>query len=127
MHLRIFLVGALATLLCPLEGAIAQTASPQQLQTLLDRLAAQDARIQQLESKVQQLSAASPAAAIAPEAAPASQLVALAAPPAGKNTNVLPDAAPDVAMDMGGHSMDLRVCVPTLKIRGFFDFNFGGG
>ena len=93
------------------------------VQTLLERLSAQDARIQQLESKVQQLSAATPPAANAPDAIPVSNLVAPAVPPAGLNT----DSQPDSKMDMGGHSMDLPGGGPTLRIRGFFDFNFGVG
>lgn len=130
MHLRILLAGALAMVLFAQGRGTAQVTSapppgvtPQQVQAMLDRLTAQDARIQQLELKVQQLSAASPAAASAPAAIPVSQLAAPAAPPAGLNT----DAAPDTASDMGGHSMDLPGGGPTLKIRGFFDFNFGVG
>ena len=130
MFYRIFAVGALAVLLSAHEPASAQTASPpapgvtsQQVQALLERLSAQDARIQQLESKVQQLPAATPSAANAPEAIPVSNLVAPAAPPAGLNT----DSQPDSQMDMGGHSMDLPGGGPTLRIRGFFDFNFGVG
>jgi hypothetical protein len=69
--------------------AAAQTDS----QTLLDR-------IQQLESKVQQLSAA--------ESQP-------------------PDTQTSSQMDMGGHSMELPGGGPALKIRGFFDINFGVG
>ncbi len=70
--------------------AVAQTDS----QTLLDR-------IQQLEAKVQQLSAS--------EAQPA------------------PDAQSSSQMDMGGHTMELPGGGPALKIRGFFDINFGVG
>jgi type II secretory pathway component PulM len=55
-------------------------------QGLLDRAAAQDARMQQLKSKVQKLSAASPTASSAPEAGRVSQLVAPALPSAGINS-----------------------------------------
>jgi len=90
------------------SSASANGATPQQVQALLDRLTAQDARIQLLESKVQQLSAAISLAANAPEAIPVSQLVATAAPPAALNTN----AQPDSQADMGGHSMDLPGAAP---------------
>ncbi|MGA2712163.1 MAG: hypothetical protein ABSG41_03575 [Bryobacteraceae bacterium] len=98
MLLRIFLACAVALLLLACEPASAQTpptppaaVTSQQVQTMLDRLAAQDVRIQQLELRVQQLSGATPLIANATEPPAAAQSLAPAAPvatPEGLNTLV---------------------------------------
>lgn len=110
----------------------------EQVQTLLDRLAAQEVRIQQLELKVQQLMRTSPAAAVAPEAAAISSQAAL---PAQKATTVAANSAPVPRQEVAstappdsapvqGESMDHVMEIPhgpALHIRGFFDFNFDKG
>jgi hypothetical protein len=101
-----------------MPSAAAPAVTQQQFQALLDRLAAQDARIQQLESKVQLLSGGNPAAA-APEAASA-------APAATQEAVVAAPAPAPVAEE----SHDLAMAIPhgpVLHMRGFFDFNYGVG
>lgn len=121
-------------LLVPEPARAQRTSAPdtgvtsQQVQALLDRLAAQDVRIQQLETKVQQLSAGAPGVASAPEAVQAANLLTPAAAQSGLNTlEPQPAAQPDSQADTGGHTMELPGGGPTLKIRGFFDFNYGVG
>lgn len=120
---RIFPAYAAALLLLASEPVHAQTPSTpaadvtnQQVQAMLDRLSAQDARIQQLELRVQQLSKAAPAA---PAPAPPPETVtSLAEPVAAPATTADGDAMTHTMEIPGG---------PQLKIRGFFDFNFGAG
>ncbi len=121
-------------LLVPEPARAQRTSAPdtgvtsQQVQALLDRLAAQDVRIQQLETKVQQLSAGAPGVASAPEAVSPANLLTPAAAQSGINTlDPQPAAQPDSQADTGGHTMELPGGGPTLKIRGFFDFNYGVG
>jgi hypothetical protein len=124
---RIFPACAAALLLLGHKPANAQTpptptngVTSQQVQTLLDRLSAQDARIQQLELRVQQLSGAGPAAVNAAPPAPVAPSALAEAP-----STTAPQ--PDTQIDMGGHSMELPGGGPNLRIRGFFDFNYGVG
>jgi hypothetical protein len=121
-------VCAVAMLLLAHEPAIAQTDSAtapgltsKQAQALLDRLDAQEARIHELESKVEQLSGAGPSVAKAPSPSPP------AAPAAPQTAEPATEPQPDTQMDMGGHTMELPGGAPALKIRGFFDMNFGVG
>jgi hypothetical protein len=146
---RIFLACVLAVLLFVHEPARAQTNSTsangvtaQQVQTFLDRLAAQEARIQELELKVQRLtgtatpavSGASERAAVpippAPAAAPQTAATRSSANPA----SALPqEAAPPTPPDSAPapeESMDHIMAIPhgpALHIRGFFDFDFDKG
>jgi hypothetical protein len=112
-----------ALLLLAHEPAHAQTpaVSSDQLQSLLDRLAAQDNRIQQLESSVRQLSGVAPVT----QPLPVQNLVE--SPHSAPLPEPPPDTQLDTQMDMGGHSMELPGGGPNLKIRGFFDLNYGVG
>jgi hypothetical protein len=103
----------------------------------LDRLAAQEARIQQLELTVRQLTGtASPAVIGAPAAAPISSLPVVAAAPLAalappaiapnqEGVTTPPDSAPSEA-EAPDHMMSIPNG-PILHIRGFFDFNFDKG
>jgi hypothetical protein len=108
---------------------------------LLQQLKAQDVRLKELEAQVAKLQAAQaakpaetpatpPAAGGAP---PAETAPAPSATPAPEATAAAPAPPPQEApvtqaaeVDTGGHSMSIPGG-PVLKIRGFFDFNFGVG
>jgi hypothetical protein len=89
------------------------------IQQLADRVAAQELRIRQLETEIPQGSAqrSAAAAAFTPPAPPAEPAVRPAEPP--------PDAT--LASEVHDHMVQLPGGSPTVKIRGFFDFNFGLG
>jgi hypothetical protein len=123
----------------PAGAQITPTPTPavtaQQLQTLLDRLAAQDARIQQLDLKVQQLSggaSSAPAAttAVAPIPAPAAAgvpLTPVTAPAALQE--IAPQAPPEPAPpeeEPHDHMMAIPNG-PVLHFRGFFDIDLDKG
>ncbi len=105
----------------------AQTGSQATIQALLDRLAAAEARIRDLEKKV---SGPAPAAILqAPEAsdaalntAPAISSILPPPPGAGAASSV----QPPVDSDPMAHMMEIPGG-PKLNIRGFFDFNYGTG
>jgi len=123
------------------HGQQPQTASQQvseaTINELLQRLAADESRIQGLEQKLLQQSTNSasatpvvastnpvaPAAAILPDSSAPSTDIPLSAPGPAPQAATLNDAPSDphdhmISMGSGG---------PALKIRGFFDFNFGVG
>jgi len=124
-------VGALLSLLLIYKSAGAQTdpapapVTAQQVQALLEQLASQEARIRQLEAKVQQLSGPTLVAAAAPDAIPVPAVVAPA--------TILADAAPVAAPqepapeeETHDHMMEVPHG-PVLHFRGFFDFDFDKG
>jgi len=108
-----------------------------QIEQLAARLAAQEARIEELETARQGAPAASPPieaqAAIPMSKALMPMPVEPAAPPAtpvtaqsfGQTSQAQPD--PSLAADPHEHMINLPGGGPVLKIRGFFDFNFGVG
>ena len=101
-----------------ISTAVAQTADQEAIQALLRRIEQQDRRIEALEAKL--ASQPPPAPLVAP--APAVPAPATATPTA--------TAAPleaEQASSMEGHNMEIPGGGPTLKIRGFFDFNYGTG
>jgi hypothetical protein len=96
-----------------------------QIESLAKQVAAQEARIQELEAArgaspptVSGVKAVVPAAAAEPPAPVA------AAPP--ETPLVAPEPPPAQDTAMGGHNMTI-LGGPVLNIRGFFDFNFGVG
>jgi hypothetical protein len=114
----------------------------EQVQTLLDRLAAQELRIRQLESKVQQLSgAAVPPPAAPTQRAPVPSAAAVAnapeTPATATSLAIVPvssqTAEPAPTQDAAPaqqDSMDHVMAIPhgpDLHIRGFFDFDFDKG
>jgi hypothetical protein len=88
----------------------------QQIEQLANQVAAQEARIHELEA-ARGIAPPAPAVAKAPEAP-----VPLAAEPVVAPAETIP--AQDTGM--GGHNMAI-LGGPVLNIRGFFDFNFGVG
>jgi hypothetical protein len=132
----IYPICAAVLLALALEPARAQTTSapavtPDQVQALLDRLAAQEARIKQLESKVQVMTGANPVTADAHEAAspdaqpvPTSPLPPPQPPPAPQPPPP-PDPEP-VEQESHDHMMTIPHG-PTLHFRGFFDIDFDDG
>jgi hypothetical protein len=127
MALKKYLAVA-CTILFALQGASAQTAASdsdllkdalQQIQRLANQVAAQEARIRELESG---RSPRPPEPAGNVTAAPTPATAPEPAVPAPE-----PTPQPTVASgDMGGHNMAIPGG-PVLNIRGFFDFNFGTG
>ncbi|HEY3840988.1 MAG TPA: hypothetical protein VGL72_30670 [Bryobacteraceae bacterium] len=113
----------------------AQDADPQLIRQLMLRLEASERRIQVLEEKLRavseappitpQLAKADPApAGIAPSVA----LAALPEPQVDAHAAMAQPADPSSSSEpMQGHNMEIPGGGPTLKIRGFFDFNFGTG
>ena len=109
-------------------GAAAQI-SQSTLDDLLHRLAAAEVRIQELEQKMGSPSAsvalvASVAPIIPPPPAPTLSAGPVMTTPAPEVTT---EAIADAQSDPHEHSMTLPGGGPTLKIRGFFDFNYGVG
>jgi hypothetical protein len=114
---------AAGTLLCALQTATAQVASSdldaqlkralEQIERLATQVAAQDARIRELEGARAGLQPATPVASVAAATVPA--------PPDVETTS---RSSQDTAM--AGHNMAIPGG-PVLNIRGFFDFNFGVG
>jgi hypothetical protein len=103
--------------------------SQETMDKLLAVIASLDARIKELERKLENSSAPGVAAAVPVPATPV--VVAVAAPPVPVQPQPPPQkaaASPDVPEDtsMGGHNMAIPNG-PVLNIRGFFDFNFGVG
>jgi hypothetical protein len=88
----------------------------QLIERLTNQLAAQEARIEKLETASGSAAPANPVASVAPLREPPSPPVAAAPaePPPAQDT------------EMGGHNMSMLEG-PRLNIRGFFDFNFGVG
>ncbi len=137
------------------QKAVAQTQpgptlDQQTTEKLLNRLAADEARIKDLEERLNQQTGA----ALPPSVAPAGQTVSAAAstpaPPASAAAAVppaqtaqvqtaqaqaaAPPAAPDTSSainaadaDAGGHTMEMPGGGPNLTVRGYLDFNFGVG
>jgi hypothetical protein len=110
----------------------------QTIQALADRLAAQELRIQQLEAErpgqgnapslsdramVASLTPIVPPAAL--PAIPANPPLPAEPPPAEAKPPVT--AGPEVDSDPHDHMIQLPGGGPVLKLRGFFDFNFGLG
>jgi hypothetical protein len=86
------------------------------VQAVLSRLAAAEARIRELEERM-----GGPGAALTPPPAPLADVApAGAAPP---KENLVANPEPDDPM---AHAMEIPGG-PSLKIRGFFDFNYGMG
>lgn len=116
---------------CALAFGLAMPGLPQQanspggndsvpnIQALMDRLAAAEAKIAELE---QRLTPVTPAAAVLPLAA----ALPPAAPALATNTPDTPVASANEDDDPHAHMMEIPGG-PTLKIRGFFDFNYGTG
>ena len=104
------------------------TVSPETIDDLRKELAAHEARIKELEDKLAQQN--NPPAQ---DQVPVPAASASPSPPssvaAGQSATAAPTppetAPPD--MSASGHSMELPEGGPKLKIRGFFDFNFGVG
>ena len=123
---------AAATLLCSLQTATAQVASSdvdaqlkkalEQIERLATQVAAQDARIRELEAARPGLQPATPVASVAAPTIPA----APDAEPAPRSAAVSAETAPLQDTAMAGHNMSIPGG-PVLNIRGFFDFNFGVG
>ena len=119
MSLCTLRVCALAAVLA--VSVVGQTTSPavdaSTIQTLLDRLAAAEARIKDLEQHQA-------------GAAPAQAAQAALTPAAASSLMTAPDPAPTIAAsaddDPHAHMMEIPGG-PQLKIRGFFDFNYGAG
>jgi hypothetical protein len=90
----------------------------QRIDSLAKQVAAQDARIRELEAE----RGLQPSATVASPAAPV--------PASAPVPDTTPAPAPQIASmsggDMGGHNMAIPGG-PVLNIRGFFDFNFGVG
>ncbi len=131
-------------MLCVLVSARAQqpgTESPvpagvtqEALDKLLIRLAADESRIKELEEKLTQQSQSPAAPASAPVPATAAPLSTATAEPAAAPspaTAVASEPSVDTEAsadsDAHAHMVELPGGGPTLKIRGFFDFNFGVG
>ncbi len=97
----------------------------QTIDDLIARLAAHEARIKELEEKLAQqngTSAQKPMSMVSPAQPPAAVAAAPApAPPATA------DLMPPDDLDEHAHMMDLPGGGPTLKLRGFMDFNLGFG
>jgi hypothetical protein len=145
MWLIRFFVFLVILILAGLESAAAQqtpaTAPTPRSETtaqLLEQLKAQDARLKELEAQVAKLQAAQaakpaetpappPAAVAAP---PAETVPATPTPEATAATPAPPSQEAPVTqaaeVDTGGHSMSIPGG-PVIKLRGFFDFNFGVG
>jgi len=115
-----------------LQTADAQTASPdadllkdalQQIQRLASQVAAQEARIRELEAG-RSPRAREPATNVTPAPTPATAPEpAILAPEPITQPTPEPSTA---SADMGGHNMAIPGG-PVSNIRGFFDFNFGVG
>jgi len=113
-----------------------QAISQATIQALMNRLTAAEARIRDLEQKANPGGTPTPQAAavtlptLAP--APAVSVAAMTSAPAvpAEAVPVNPGALPTVAApekdDISAHMMDIPGG-PALKIRGFFDFNYGMG
>jgi hypothetical protein len=147
--IRLCLLLAIGASLVTGPAALAQPADQQTIQTLLHRIEEQDRRIEALEAKLASLETQ-----VQPAAAASSTLTAAAssspsasspsAPPAQASSLASPQSPAPAALDadaaiaaaqalvdapteeMQGHTMEIPGG-PTLKIRGFFDFNFGTG
>ena len=136
---KILLAYAVAMLLLAYQSASAQTTpapvpvTAEQVQTLLERLAAQDNRIQQLESKLQQLTGGASAAPAAPPAPAAPVPPAAGAPPTAAAVAPQEAAAPAPAPEpppAEEESHDHMMSIPggpALHFRGFFDLDFDKG
>jgi hypothetical protein len=119
---------------CALAAALAspgfgQTPSPAvdsaTIQTLLDRLAAAEARINDLE---QHQTGVTPAPAVQTPAAAVQRPAASALMPAPDTTLASPDMHMAASTDDDPHAHMMEIPGgPQLKIRGFFDFNYGSG
>jgi hypothetical protein len=145
MWLIRFFVFLVILILAGLESAAAQqtpatapTPPSETTAQLLEQLKAQDARLKELEAQVAKLQAAQaakpaetpappPAAVAAP---PAETVPATPTPEATAATPAPPSQEAPVTqaaeVDTGGHSMSIPGG-PVIKLRGFFDFNFGVG
>jgi hypothetical protein len=109
-----------------------QPVSQSMVEELLRRLAASEARIGELEQKVVALSASpSTSAPVAltttagPSIASPQQTISIATPVPGAPLPA--ETSTDALKDPHDHMINLPGGGPTLKIRGFFDFNFGVG
>jgi hypothetical protein len=102
------------------------------IQALMDRLAAAEARIQELEQRNppgKQAQQAPPVQALAQTSIqPAASASALLPAPDTASTNSASAVATSAATDDDPHAHMMEIPGgPTLKIRGFFDFNYGLG
>jgi hypothetical protein len=123
MHPKLLKLCVAALLVCGMAAA-QQPVTQSSMDELLQRLAAQDARIAQLEQKLLALSGT--AVVAAPVAAPAPETPA-PPPPAAEPTTTETAADTPPPDDPHDHMINLPGGGPVLKIRGFFDFNYGVG
>ncbi len=106
----------------------------QTLEKLLIRLAADESRIKELEEKLAQqtgqpvTTASGPAAASSTEESSTVAVASAPAPnPAAPMAQSPSEADASADSDPHAHMVELPGGGPTLKIRGYFDFNFGVG
>ena len=145
MVIRKYLITAAAAAMCVLQTATAQVVPNEpdlqlkkalaQIEQLASILAAQEARIAELEaarSGPHPASSAGGAAVVKVALAPETPMPMEAAPVAlpeqaatGEQISQPPDL--NLAADPHDHMVNLPGGGPALKIRGFFDFNFGVG
>lgn len=115
----------------------AQSSDQETIRQLIERLAESERRIHVLEQRLDTLSGAPAGAAALPASASLPALQPAQTPPgppaiAPVQTRPAEAEAAQVAAqvqaeEMQGHNMQIPGGGPTLNIRGFFDFNFGGG